>query len=93
MLGSYLLHNDLHYNGLMIDWGLSPMFFQKRGRFFQKRGRFSRKRWRFSERCPTFYFISCGIHAILSLDIASAQVLKQLLEEGNSRIIRIFVTL
>ena len=86
MLGSYLLHNDLHYNGLMIDWGLSPTFFQKRGSFF-------RKRWRFSERCPTYYFISCDIHAILSLDIASAQVLKLLSEEGNSRIIRIFVTL
>ncbi len=76
MLGSYLLHYDLHYNGLMIDWGLSPTFLQKRGRFFQKRWRFFRKRWRFSERCPTFYFISCDIHAILSLDIASAQVLK-----------------
>ena len=21
MPGSYLLHNDLHYNGLMTDWG------------------------------------------------------------------------
>ena len=93
MLGSYLLHNDLHYNGLMIDWGLSPTFFQKRGRFLQKRGSFFRKRWRFSERCPTYYFISCDIHAILSLDIVSAQVLKLLPEEGNSRIIRIFVTL
>ena len=72
---------------------LSPTFLQKRGRFFQKRRSFFRKRWRFSERCPTYYFISCDIHAILSLDIASAQVLKQLPEEGNSRIIRIFVTL
>ena len=79
---------------------LSPTFLQKRGRFFPKRGRFFpkrgsffRKRWRFSERCPTYYFISCDIHAILSLDIASAQVLKLLSEEGNSRIIRIFVTL
>ena len=72
---------------------LSPTFLQKRGRFFPKRGRFFRKRWRFSERCPTYYFISCDIHAILSLDIASAQVLKLLPEEGNSRIIRIFVTL
>jgi len=93
MLGSYLLHNDLHYNGLMIDWGLSPTFLQKRGSFFPKRGRFFRKRWRFSERCPTYYFISCDFHAIPSLDIASAQVLKLLPEEGNSRIIRIFVTL
>ena len=100
MAGSYLLHNNLHYNGLMTDWGLSPTFLQKRGRFFPKRGRFFpkrgsffRKRWRFSERCPTYYFISCDIHAILSLDIASAQVLKLLSEEGNSRIIRIFVTL
>ena len=65
---------------------LSPTFLQKRGSFF-------RKRWRFSERCPTYYFISCDIHVILSLDIASAQVLKLLPEEGNSRIIRIFVTL
>ena len=72
---------------------LSPTFLQKRGRFFQKRGSFFRKRWRFSERCPTYYFISCDNHAILSLDIASAQVLKQLPEEGISRIIRIFVTL
>ena len=55
---------------------LSPTFLQKRGRFFQKRWRFFRKRWRFSERCPTHYFISCDIHAILSLYIASAQVLK-----------------
>ena len=23
MTGSYLLHNDLHYNGLMTDWGLA----------------------------------------------------------------------
>lgn len=22
MSGSYILHNDLHYNGLMTDWGL-----------------------------------------------------------------------
>ena len=22
MAGSYLLHNELHYNGLMTDWGL-----------------------------------------------------------------------
>ena len=22
MTGSYLLHNELHYNGLMTDWGL-----------------------------------------------------------------------
>ena len=22
MVGSYILHNDLHYNGLMTDWGL-----------------------------------------------------------------------
>ena len=22
MIGSYLLHNELHYNGLMTDWGL-----------------------------------------------------------------------
>ena len=72
---------------------LSPTFLQKRGRFFPKRGSFFRKRWRFSERCPTYYFISCDIHAILSLDIASAQMLKLLSEEGNSRIIRIFVTL
>ena len=86
MAGSYLLHNNLHYNGLMTDWGLSPTFLQKRGSFFRKRGRFS-------ERCPTYYFISCDIHAILSLDIVSAQVLKLLPEEGNSRIIRIFVTL
>ena len=93
MAGSYLLHNNLHYNGLMTDWGLSPTFLQKRGSFFQKRGSFFRKRWRFSERCPTYYFISCDIHASLSLDIASAQVLKQLPEEGISRIIRIFVTL
>ena len=68
-------------------------FLQKRGSFFRKRGSFFRKRWRFSERCPTYYFISCDIHAILSLDIVSAQVLKLLPEEGNSRIIRIFVTL
>ena len=93
MAGSYLLHNNLHYNGLMTDWGLSPTFLQKRGSFFQKRGSFFQKRWRFSERCPTYYFISCDIHASLSLDIASAQVLKQLPEEGISRIIRIFVTL
>ena len=55
MAGSYLLHNDLHYNGLMTDWGLSPTFLKKRGKFFQKRGSFFRKRWRFSERCPTYY--------------------------------------
>ena len=24
MTGSYLLYNNLHYNGLMTDWGLIP---------------------------------------------------------------------
>ena len=27
MTGSYLLYNELHYNGLMTDWGLSPSLY------------------------------------------------------------------
>ena len=29
MTGSYLLYNELHYNGLMADLGLSPIIYSK----------------------------------------------------------------
>ena len=29
MTGSYLLYNNLHYNGLMTDWGLDDSVFMK----------------------------------------------------------------
>ena len=30
MSGSYILHNDLHYNGLMTYWGLGYQHVMKR---------------------------------------------------------------
>ena len=37
MAGSYLLYNELHYNGLMTDWGLEgrtrAMSGERQGRF------------------------------------------------------------
>ena len=37
MTGSYLLYNELHYNGLMTDWGLEgraqAMSDERQGRF------------------------------------------------------------
>ena len=36
MTGSYLLYNELHYNGLMTDWGFIPSLYHLEGYSLQE---------------------------------------------------------
>ena len=67
MAGSYLLYNELHYNGLMTDWGLEvraqAMSDERQGRFHSSSAPL---RWNFFSRaCDTRAFPGI-LHFLLS---------------------------